>query len=174
MTLAAARDLSQPGVAGVAIRLVATRRAGAIAVALARYAHQRHVSQSRKSPYASAADRFRTEWRQRQRRSHLRLPYSIRSSRDSTAYMTGADEGDEHVDGFYDTCAQGDRRAARRHVRRPPSDDDRHCQFGGADQGGHEAHRSQDSGDVHALSSYRGQAGARCGRVGGQPTPDYR
>jgi integrase len=69
--------------------------------------------------------------------------------------------------------AQGRRRAARRHARHPPSLDDRHCQFGRADQGGHEADGPQDRGDVHALRPHRGQAGARCGRAGGQPAPGH-
>src|SRR3546814_19675782 len=38
-----------------------------------------------------------------------------------------------------------------------------------------EAHRSQDRGDVYALCSYRGQAGAGCGRTGGKSAAgDYR
>ena len=46
---------------------------------------------------------------------------------------------------------------------------------GSADQGGQEAHRPQDRGDVYALCSHRGQAGARCGRVGGESAAgDYR
>jgi hypothetical protein len=69
--------------------------------------------------------------------------------------------------------AQGRRRPARRHARHPPPLDDRHCQFGRADQGGHEADGPQDRGDVHALRPHRGQAGARCGRTGGQPAPGH-
>ena len=61
------------------------------------------------------------------------------------------------------------------HARYPPSGDDWHCQVGSADQGGQEAHRPQDRGDVYALCSHRGQAGARCGRVGGESAAgDYR
>ena len=69
--------------------------------------------------------------------------------------------------------AQGRRRPARRHARHPPSLDDRHCQFGRADQSGHEADGPQDRSDVHALRPHRGQAGARCGRTGGQPAPGH-
>ena len=74
-----------------------------------------------------------------------------------------------------DARAQGGRRAACRYTRHPPPGDDRHCQLGCSDQGGHEAHRSQDRGDVHALCSYRGQAGAGRGRTGGESAAgDYR
>ena len=69
--------------------------------------------------------------------------------------------------------AQGRRRPARRHARHPPSLDHRHCQFGRADQGRHEADGPQDRGDVHALCPHRGQAGARCGRTGGQPAAGH-
>src|SRR3546814_9314814 len=49
--------------------------------------------------------------------------------------------------------AQGRRRPTRRNARHPPSLDDRHCQFGRADQSGHEADGPQDRSDVHALRS---------------------
>lgn len=64
--------------------------------------------------------------------------------------------------------AQGSRRPTRRHARHPPPLHDRHCQFGSADQGRHEADGPQDRGDVHALRPHRGQAGAGCCRTGGE------
>src|SRR3989344_1799158 len=63
---------------------------------------------------------------------------------------------------------EGRRGVARRHPRHPPSFGHGHRQLGHSGEGGHDAHRAQDGGDVHALCPHRGWPRAASRRTGGE------
>src|SRR3989344_4972426 len=67
---------------------------------------------------------------------------------------------------------EGRRGVARRHPRHPPSFGHGHRQLGHSGEGGHDAHRAQDGGDVHALCPHRGWPRAASRRTGGESAQD--
>ena len=58
----------------------------------------------------------------------------------------------EYYNGWSRTLKAAD---ARRHAWHPPSFGYRYCQFGHFSERGHDAHGSEDRGDVHALYSQK-------------------
>lgn len=87
------------------------------------------------------------------------------------AFAARPDEAPDHrgVLQRLESYPQSRRGVARRHTRHPPSFGHGHRQLGYSGEGGHDAHRAQDGGDVHALRPHRGWPRAAGRRTGGEP-----